>query len=102
MNVLVYVRNNGFRPEYFYDERRAPVTVVPVGSSFEGRDYTTEDMSRHRLFEVHEENLNEFISWVTRQNPGCEVEVYHLKQSAIRPAGELVTRNVTENGVLPG
>ena len=53
------------------------------------------------FFEVDEIDVEATVLVLTAQNPGKEVRVYDLIQVSERPAGDMVTKKVTKEGVLP-
>ena len=59
------------------------------------------DYSGCEFFEVDETDLDAAVVVLTAMNPGKEVRVYDLVQVSERPAGPLVTKKVTKEGVLP-
>jgi hypothetical protein len=54
-----------------------------------------------KLYEVEEKDLNTIITQLTTFNPGVEVVAYKPCLSGIRPAGEMVIKEISKDGELP-
>jgi hypothetical protein len=91
--VEVVFRNANIRVRHPMAIAPDPLANGPYG---DGRDYT-----QCEFFEIEEQDLDGFVSELTRQHPGKEVRVYTLSQVSERPAGDMVTKKVTKDGVLP-
>lgn len=57
--------------------------------------------SHFQFYEVAETDLDAAIHDLTKRHPGVEVVVYAPVKCGVRPAGELVSKNISKNGVLP-
>lgn len=53
------------------------------------------------FWEVDETEVESLVRDLTRLNPGVPVRVYKLTSESVRPAGDMVTKQVTADGVLP-
>lgn len=54
------------------------------------------------FFFIEDSDVDEAMRGFAQQNPGCEVRVYSLEQSGQCPAGPMVVKKITSDGVLPG
>lgn len=52
-------------------------------------------------FRTTERDVEALVKQVTKDNAGKEVHVFKLVSVAIRPAGDIVTKEVTKDGILP-
>ena len=61
------------------------------------------DDYRHRgeIFVVDERDVVAAVRILATENPGKDVLVYDLQQVSVCPAAEMVTKNVSKDGVLP-
>jgi hypothetical protein len=48
-----------------------------------------------------DEDTDRVVKALATQNPGSNVEVYDLKSVSFCPAAEMITKEVTKDGVLP-
>ena len=53
------------------------------------------------LFEQEGPELEVAIEWLANNNPGKDIEVWNLESVALCPAGPLVRKQVTKDGILP-
>ncbi len=53
------------------------------------------------FFEVNEADLPRIVAALARGNPGKDVHIYELTSVSVCPAGDLVVKKVTKDGVLP-
>lgn len=58
-------------------------------------------LDRASFWECEDTETDALIRDLTRLNPGKEVRVYTMVSESVRPAGELVTKQVTADGILP-
>lgn len=103
MKVLVRVVRNPFQPEVVFPEtrmRRWPHVILPM---FEDLRPDRTDFTRQGEFFLVEEgpDAEATLRALAEANPGHEVQVWNLTQSAQCPAGPVVMKKVSEAGVLP-
>lgn len=53
------------------------------------------------FFEVEERDIEAALSYFTAEHPGADVTVYAATHQGVRPAGELVMKKITKDGILP-
>jgi hypothetical protein len=53
------------------------------------------------FFEIEDIDLEATVKLFATSNPGMEVQVYQMTQESICPAGDMVTKQVTKEGILP-
>lgn len=101
MKLLIRVVRNAFQPEVNivtdHRLRRFPSAIMTREMNVERTDFTHEG----EFFLCNEEDLDPTVRALAEANPGREVQVYNLMQSAQCPAGEMVMKKVTKDGVLP-
>lgn len=47
------------------------------------------------------EDVTLYVNDLAKKHPGCEIEVYNLERISQCPVGEVVTKQISKNGVLP-
>ena len=92
--VLVFINSPHNRVETFMDGLRR-------NCSFIATEKVSIDSGSPKLYEVEEKELEIAISNLTIWNPGVEVVAYRPYKSAIRPAGDLVMKEISKDGELP-
>lgn len=101
MKQLIRIVRNHYTPEVSLvtDQRvrRWPWAILPKELSVERSDFAKEG----EFFLVEEDDVELFLKLFAEANPGHEVQVYTLTQSAQCPAGPMVVKKVTKDGVLP-
>lgn len=97
--ILVRVKpvHEPYKPEIVFDGARSHSYAIPTEKFNEEIGITI----RHTLFEVDKRDIDAALRDLTQNHPGCEVEVLEVIKSAVRPAGDIVIKNVTKDGVLP-
>lgn len=75
--------------------QRHPRALLPRAIEEDG-DYQQAD-----FYEIEEADKDAFIAELTKKNAGVAVRVYVMIEESIRPPGDLVTKSVTKDGVLP-
>lgn len=53
------------------------------------------------LFFIDERSVDQFVAWLARENPGCEIQVWNMEQVGFCPAGDFILKKVTADGILP-
>jgi hypothetical protein len=53
------------------------------------------------FFLIEEKDLRAAIQLLAEENPGKEIQVYDLVSISICPAAEMITKQVTKEGILP-
>ncbi len=86
-----------YKPEIVFDGARSRSYAIPT----EKFNEETGDTIRHTFFEIDKRDIDAALMDLTKNHPGCEVEVLEVIKSAVRPAGDIVIKNVTKDGVLP-
>lgn len=98
---MVFVRvkptREPYKPEIVFDGARNHAYGIPT-EKFNAETGTT---IMHTFFEVDNRDIDAALRDLTQNHPGCEVEVLEVIKSAVRPAGDIVIKNVTKDGVLP-
>ena len=62
----------------------------------------TEGNEKLRGWYVNQEaNIQPVCEYLTRNFPGANVEVYALQAVHVRPVGEMESKSVDKNGILP-
>ena len=91
------VRNVEYFPEIVFRENRRTSFAVPT------RERTNDDTSINEFdyYEVDAVDVDSALKELTQINPGVEFIAYAPMKSAIRPAGDMVTKNISDKGVLP-
>lgn len=101
MKVLVRVVRNAFLPEVAirgeHRIRRFPNAILTRELNTERSDFTTEG----EFFLVEETEVDAVVRTLAEANPGHEVQTYTMTSSAQCPAGPMVLKKVTKDGVLP-
>ena len=64
-------------------------------------DYDDPAIAHFQFFEVEDRDVDMVVDNLTKIFPGREIRCYVLESEAIRPAGELVRKKVTKEGILP-
>lgn len=62
------------------------------------------ELFRHmggEFFMIDERDLTVAIQYLAEENPGKEVQVYDLVSISVCPAAEMITKQVTKEGILP-
>lgn len=59
------------------------------------------DIDDFQFFEVDDKRVNAVVDALTAVFPGKDIQVYTMTESAVRPAGDIVRKKVTKEGVLP-
>lgn len=95
------VRVDKLQDEYhpgvvFANARREAFGVPTIAQDSE----STPSMDFH-FYEVADVDIDVAISHLTSRHPGVEIVVYAPIKSGIRPAGELVSKSISKDGVLP-
>jgi hypothetical protein len=57
--------------------------------------------SMGEFFWIEEKDMSVAISSLAEENPGKEIQVYDLTSISICPAAEMITKQVTKEGILP-
>ena len=94
--VLVYVSNNRDKVELYVENLRRG--AHGISTEHTDNESGTKDF---KFFEIDERDVDIAISTFTNQNAGQEVIIYRPFKSGIRPAGELVVKEISKDGVLP-
>lgn len=58
-------------------------------------------MNEGEFFIVDDRDLEHVVGHLARSNPGKEIRVYDMVSVSVCPAGEMVTKKVSKDGVLP-
>lgn len=104
MKKLIRVVRNAWTPEINLVHenpnirlRRGPQAIMTRETNVERTNFTTEG----EFFLVDEADVNGIMTVLAETNPGREIQVYNLEQSAQCPAAAMVTKKVTKDGILP-
>lgn len=73
-------------------------TVVAIPFPRDDEETRVDDV---RSWRCSEEEVNAVVEHMTQKFPGQDVHVYELKSLSTRPVGEVQTRQVTKDGILP-
>jgi hypothetical protein len=79
-----------------------PREVVDNDRDREWGDGQLSALAECEFFFIEEEDTDTIVTELARVNPGKEIQVYDLSRVSVCPAGEMVTKKVTKEGVLPG
>jgi hypothetical protein len=94
---LVRVAKTRERSVYFPDIRvyAHPMAINPD----EGR--ADVELTECEFFVVGDRDVDAVVKYLAENNPGKEVQVYELQKVSVCPAAEMVTKQVSKEGILP-
>lgn len=104
---LVRVQRHDPSPIYFDGHQHNQVYIIATDKVDEPDDSLGGPvggpavMREAEFFLIDEIDIKHCLEQLARYNPGCEVQVYGLEHTGICPAGPLVMKRVTADGVLP-
>jgi hypothetical protein len=76
-----------FRQIHFINPARVHEEDVPVDTA--------------EFFAVDEADEKHFVAYLARRHPGREIQVYNLTSVNICPAADMITKQVSKEGILP-
>ena len=99
MKKLVMIDRHG-EAEFsvYFEECNTEVIALNPYHTAEGVQKNTRNIS---FFLVHDKKVDAFVEYASKQNPGCEIQVYTMSKVGQCPAGDYVVKDVTKDGVLP-
>jgi hypothetical protein len=105
---LVRVAKTRERSVYFPDIRvyAHPMAINPeqVDSGFRNGDdegRADVELTECEFFVVGDRDVDAVVKYLAENNPGKEVQVYELQKVSVCPAAEMVTKQVSKEGILP-
>lgn len=99
MRVLVAILEKNEEAEFNHVFAGASNRAYPKSAELDidGRSW----WDKCTLWDIDEKDIAVTVDVLTRQHPGKEVCVYNLSTIYYRPTGELSSKAVTKDGVLP-
>lgn len=97
MQLLRIERSRGFR--YTLHDIGVDIRVLEPMPYRDDADMNPTDT--YEFFLVEDQFIPMVVESLARKHPGREVSVWTLQSTSIAPAGPVVTRRVTEDGLLP-
>lgn len=99
MKLIRVARTQGLN--VFYDH--LPLRGNVQGISPPEVDYERGDSASEYQFYIVtlDVDVDHVVAHLAEKNPGKEIQVFKLEAISICPAAEMVTKRVTEDGILP-
>lgn len=102
MKKLIRVVRSRYTPDVNLGQgevrfHRMPQAILSVEVDMDKTDFTNEG----EFFLVEHNDVENTMRVLAENNPGHEVQVYNLEQSAQCPAAPMVVKKITAEGVLP-
>jgi hypothetical protein len=78
--------------------RREIWGLAPLREFSQERD---QPMDVLEFFDVDERDAEQCLAFLCKRHPGVEVSIHTMTKTGICPAGDLVMKNVSAEGILP-
>lgn len=75
--------------------------VVVYGIEHKEVDHENSELQDYIFFEVEERDVDFILEELTMNHPNKEIRAYREYRSGIRPAGDIIYKEVSEKGSLP-